>query len=426
MATSIKAAVVQAEPVWLDLAGSVKKACGLIVEAAKGGAKLVAFSEVWLPGYPAWIWARPVDPELQTRYIYNSLPVEGEAMEAIKETAKQHSIAVALGFSERSPSNSVYIAQAIISPQGELALHRRKVKPTHMERTIFGDGSGRDLANVTEINFGAEIGRLKVGALACWEHTQPLLKYHSISQGGVIHISMWPPIDPPTGPDDPGLWSMTADGCQNLSQTYAIESTAYVLHSTAVCTEKGIGTMSTQNEPLGSPDTEGIVYADLDLTKTVATRGWLDIVGHYSRPDLLWLGCTACAPSAAACVDFKAYTARGMENLAWTDECRNSHNNHRASPGARTPTTWPASTLQYLEAMREVRSGDREFSYKGNRFAWLSDGVSRAEWEPTADLAYYIRERDDRPHGSRGARWRTTTFERISDLQYIQPEPLSS
>ncbi|RYP01858.1 hypothetical protein DL765_010808 [Monosporascus sp. GIB2] len=124
---------------------------------------------------------------------------------------------------------------------------------------------------------------------------------------------MWPLLDPATGVDHPGLWSMTADGCQNLSQTYAIESAAHVLHSTAVCTEKGILAMRTQDglicqqpggghscvigpdgrrltEPLGNPDTEGIVYADIDLTKTVATRGWLDIVGHYSRPDLLWLG----------------------------------------------------------------------------------------------------------------------------------------
>jgi nitrilase len=108
---------------------------------------------------------------------------------------------------------------------------------------------------------------------------------------------------------------MTAEGCQNLSQTYAIESTAYVLHCTSVCTQKGIDVLKTQDglqcrqpggghscvigpdgrritEPLGdgSPASEGIVYADLDLTKVVATRGFLDIVGHYSRPDLLWLG----------------------------------------------------------------------------------------------------------------------------------------
>lgn len=236
-------------------------------------------------------------------------------MEAVKTAAKENSIAVVLGFSEQSPSHSVYISQAIISPQGEVLMHRRKIKATHMERTIFGDGSGNDLTNVVEVDFGPEHGKIKVGALACWEHTQPLLKYHSVSQGETIHISMWPPIDPTTGVDHPGLWSMTAEGCQNLSQTYAIESTTYVLHCTSVCTQKGIEVLKTQEglscrqpggghscvigpdgrrltEPLGDgkADTEGIIYADLDLTKIVGTRGWLDTIGHYSRPDLLWLG----------------------------------------------------------------------------------------------------------------------------------------
>ncbi|KAH7141030.1 carbon-nitrogen hydrolase [Dactylonectria macrodidyma] len=315
MTAPIRVAVTQAEPVYLDLAGSVEKACKLIVEAAENGAKLIAFSECWLPGYPAWIWARPVDFELQTRYIFNSLPVESKAMDLVKTAAKKCSIAVVLGFSEQSPSHSVYISQAIISPQGELLMHRRKIKPTHMERTIFGDGTGADLNNVVEVDFGPDHGKIEVGCLACWEHTQPLLKYHSISQGETIHISMWPPIDPTTGVDHPGLWSITAEGSQNLSQTYAIESTAYVLHATSVCTRKGIDILKTQDglacrqpggghscvigpdgrrltAPLGdgNPDTEGIVYADLDLTKTVATRGFLDAVGHYSRPDLLWLG----------------------------------------------------------------------------------------------------------------------------------------
>ncbi|KAM0552434.1 hypothetical protein ACHAPJ_007995 [Fusarium lateritium] len=299
MSAPIRVAVTQAEPVYLDLAASVKKACGLIAEAAQNGAKLIAFSECWLPGYPGWIWARSVDFELQTRYIYNSLPIDSEAMELVKSTAKDNSIAVL---------SSLHKAIDIL-------LHRRKIKPTHMERTVFGDGAGADLNNVVEVDFGSEHGKVKVGCFACWEHTQPLLKYHSISQGEVIHISMWPPIDPSMGIDHPGLWSMTADGSQNLSQTYAIESTTYVLHCTSVCTQKGIEVLKTQDglacrqpggghscvigpdgrrltEPLsdGKADTEGIVYADLDLTKVVATRGFLDIVGHYSRPDLLWLG----------------------------------------------------------------------------------------------------------------------------------------
>jgi predicted amidohydrolase len=252
---------------------------------------------------------------MQTRYIYNSLSIRSPEMELLKTTAKEHSIAVVLGFSEQSPTYSVYISQAIISPQGDLLTHRRKLKPTHMERTIFGDGSGGDLSNVVEIDFGTEYGKIKVGCLACWEHTQPLLKYHTISQGETIHVAMWPPIAPSSGVEDPGLWSMSTEGCQNLSQTYAIESSTYVLHTTGVCNQESIETLKTQEgivcrQPGGGhsciigPDgrrltasigdgtgvNEGIVYADLDLSRTVATRGFLDIVGHYSRPDLLWLG----------------------------------------------------------------------------------------------------------------------------------------
>jgi nitrilase len=55
MAT-VRVAVTQAEPEWLDLPAAVKKTCQLIGEAAKGGAKLVAFPECWIPGYPCWIW----------------------------------------------------------------------------------------------------------------------------------------------------------------------------------------------------------------------------------------------------------------------------------------------------------------------------------------------------------------------------------
>lgn len=37
--------------------------------------------------------------------------------------------------------------------------------------------------------------------------------------------------------------------------------------------------------------TEGIVYGDIDLDQALFARSFLDICGHYSRPDLLWLGC---------------------------------------------------------------------------------------------------------------------------------------
>ena len=38
------------------------------------------------------------------------------------------------------------------------------------------------------------------------------------------------------------------------------------------------------------PATEGIIYADIDQSQSIFARSFLDTCGHYSRPDLLWLG----------------------------------------------------------------------------------------------------------------------------------------
>jgi nitrilase len=54
--STLRVAVAQYEPAWLDLQKSVKKTCRIIAEAAEQGAKLVGFSEAFIPGYPAWIW----------------------------------------------------------------------------------------------------------------------------------------------------------------------------------------------------------------------------------------------------------------------------------------------------------------------------------------------------------------------------------
>ncbi|PWY77304.1 monooxygenase [Aspergillus sclerotioniger CBS 115572] len=102
------------------------------------------------------------------------------------------------------------------------------------------------------------------------------------------------------------------------------------------------------------------------------------------------------------CAEFKEHVGSAMQKAVWTDNCRNSHNNHTI--GGRIPTTWPGSTLHYLEAIREPRADDWEIQYTGNRFSWLGIGVSQTEWDPTADLAYYIRQSDDGQWNSRRKR----------------------
>ncbi|RFU74512.1 carbon-nitrogen hydrolase [Trichoderma arundinaceum] len=258
--STVRVAVTQHEPVWLDLEGTVNKTCSIVEEAARAGAKLVAFPETWIPGYPAWF-------------------------------------CISLGFSERD-GDSVYISQCLINENGEIRMKRRKMKPTHMERTIFGDGSGDSLANVIDLPD--------------------------------IHVAGWPPLDPYLEGSS-GFWSMSAEGALNQSQTYAIESQSFVLHATAVLTEAGIEVMRTKGspimgQPLGGrsavigPDGrvlsiaktpgEELIIADLNLTDTTKAKLFADASGHCSyllsisrssnkeanfcnvdsRPDLLWLG----------------------------------------------------------------------------------------------------------------------------------------
>ena|SRR5438445_13261339 len=52
--SSVKVAVVQTPPVYLDREKSVDRACQKIHEAASHGAELIAFTETWLAGYPYW------------------------------------------------------------------------------------------------------------------------------------------------------------------------------------------------------------------------------------------------------------------------------------------------------------------------------------------------------------------------------------
>lgn len=87
------------------------------------------------------------------RYMKNSLKIDSPEMQTICAAAAEHGIAVVLGFSENF-NNSLYIGQATISATGELLMTRRKLKATHLERTVFGDANAASLQNVRLLQLG--------------------------------------------------------------------------------------------------------------------------------------------------------------------------------------------------------------------------------------------------------------------------------
>lgn len=153
--------------------------------------------------------ARCVDLEMSHKYIENALKIDSPEMRLICDTAKENNITVSLGFVEND-HRSLYISQSLIGADGEIKMSRRKIKPTHMERTIFGEGSGASLMNVVDV---PDIG--KVGGLCCWEHSQPLLKHHTHNLKEEIHVAAWPPTIPFTKGRD--LWTTAAEGKESTS-----------------------------------------------------------------------------------------------------------------------------------------------------------------------------------------------------------------
>jgi aliphatic nitrilase len=297
-----RVATVQAEPVWLDIDATTDKTERLMEAAAEGGAQLVGFPETWLPGYPVFLWSHPVYEQdaFVGRYYANSTAVDGEHIRRIRECALRLGITAVVGFSEKD-GGSLYMSQVLIGPDGEVLLHRRKLKPTHAERALFGEGDGSSLRVVD-----SQVGRL--GTLNCFEHLQPLSKFAMYAQNEQVHVAGWPCLGI--------LGQVPALGSEAIiaaTRTYAHEGSAFVLLASQIMSEAGAQTFATSTgggcpiytggggiarifgpdtslltEPL-DPQQEGIVFADIDLSAIDAAKNFLDPAGHYARPDVTQL-----------------------------------------------------------------------------------------------------------------------------------------
>jgi nitrilase len=292
-----KVAVVQAASVLFDGAGSVRKAVGLIEEAAGNGAALVLFPEAFVPAYPRGFTFGMVvgsrteaGRQLWQRYYENAIAVPSPESAQLAAAAREAGVHVAIGVIERA-GGTLYCTLLLFGPDGQLLHKHRKLKPTGAERLIWGEGDGRSL-RVVETPLG------NMGGLICWENYMPLARTALYEQQVQIYLA-------PTA-DSRDTWQATL-------QHIALEGRCFVLGCNQFVTKEmvpvdlpgieelaglpevlcrgGSTIVSPLGEVLAGPlyDAEGILYADLDMDAVVRSKLDFDVVGHYARPDVLRL-----------------------------------------------------------------------------------------------------------------------------------------
>ena len=294
-----RVAVVQAAPVLFDTAAGLEKALGLIREAAENGAELVVFPELFLPCYPyGMTFGFTVGHREESgradwkRYYDNSLLVPGPETEALAAAAREAGLWLSIGVSERvAESGTLYNTNLIFAPDGSLAAHHRKLKPTGAERVVWGDAD-RGFFPVAETPWGP------MGSLICWESYMPLARVALYEKGVTLYLS------PNT--NDNEEWQATI-------RHIAIEGHCYFINCDMVFDRSQYPPdLNAREEIARLPETvcrggscivdpyghyvtepvwdrEALIYADLDMNAVPASRMEFDACGHYSRPDVLRL-----------------------------------------------------------------------------------------------------------------------------------------
>lgn len=297
-----KAAAVQTSPVFLDANATIDKACGLIAEAAKNGATLIAFPETFIPGYPYWSWVlNPVDasPWFE-RYVKASIELPGPEIQRIQESARYHNINVVVGICERSRFGvgTMYNTQVTINSDGKIINRHRKLVPTWAEKLSWASGDGHGL-RVSQTSVGP------LGGLLCGENTNTLARFSLLAQGEMVHVASY--VSLPCGPSTYNM----AEAIRTRASAHSFEGKIFTVVSCSTVSDAMVDELSKDHPEvrglfkratsdafsgfigpdgrvIGEPmiDTEGITYADIDLSACIQPRQMHDITGHYNRFDI--------------------------------------------------------------------------------------------------------------------------------------------
>jgi aliphatic nitrilase len=293
--THVRAAAAQIAPDLTSADGTLARVLDCIRDAGRRGVELIVFPETFLPYYPYFSFVEP--PVLQGKahllLMERAPTVPGPLTDQVATAAREAGMVVVLGLNERD-HGSLYNTQLIFDADGQLLLKRRKITPTYHERMVWGQGDGSGLRAVD-----TRVGR--VGALACWEHYNPLARYALMADHEEIHCAQFP--GSLVGP-------IFAEQMGVTIRHHALESGCFVINATGWLHDEQIRSVtsdeklqgalrggchsaivSPEGKYLAEPLTEGegLVIADLDLALIAKRKRMMDSVGHYARPELLSL-----------------------------------------------------------------------------------------------------------------------------------------
>jgi nitrilase len=294
-------AIIQRPPVLLDRAATLARGVQSVAEAAAAGATLVVLPELFIPGYPSWIWRLAPGrdgallSQLHGRLLANAVDLASADLDPLYQAAREHGVTVVCGLNEcerRQGGGTLYNSVVVIGADGELLNRHRKLMPTNPERMVHAPGDAAGLRTVD-----TPVGRL--GTLLCWENYMPLARYALYAQGVEIYIA--PTYD-------------SGDSWIGSLRHIALEGRCWVLGSGTVLRGSDIAEDFPGREQLfADPEEwindgdslvvdpmgrlvagplhreEGILYADIDVAQVAPARRTFDVSGHYARADIFEL-----------------------------------------------------------------------------------------------------------------------------------------
>jgi nitrilase len=298
---TLTVALAQIAPCWLDRNATCAKIVAWVQRAQAAGARLVAFGEGLLPGYPFWVehtdgarFESDLQKSLYAHYVEQAVDLTRGDLTPVCDAARRAHLWVALGVIERDPrrGHSLFCSLVLIDDAGSIRNVHRKLMPTHEERLVWSPGDGHGLRTFALDGF-------VLGGLNCWENWMPLARSALYAEGEDLHLALWP-----------GNPRNTRDLTRHLARegrSYALSVSGLMrrddipvhLPHAALLRERLPEVMAEGGSCIAGPDAEWVIepcvgeerllLAELDPARVRAERQNFDPFGHYSRPDVLEL-----------------------------------------------------------------------------------------------------------------------------------------